>query len=327
MIPGRRIALVIVPLYVVLATALGFVDTRVRAHPDRAYLEYAPAVVSDTEGPPGKYRVLGPFLFDAVRRATGLAPREAWVLFRWLSLFGALLAMHGFLRAWVSHERAVLGTSLAGVLLLLTFTNSWGHPDHFLEFGLCALGAGLIARGQIGWLAPVFVLALLNRETAAFLGVLFFLARPITRAHLWHTAGLATLGVGVLAGLRWWRGWVAYDPWQLTRNLEFLALIPGDLDPYYRAYAWFVALLVVPLVAITLAAWRQQPRFVRAVVAGVVPAYLVVAFCFTSIIETRVFTLLIPWLIPGVLVALGRVDGVHAGGDTDPWAGRDRIPG
>lgn len=309
--PGAAAA-ILIPLYLVLATAVGFIDTRLRAHPARAYLEYAPAVVANTEGPPGRYRVLGPFVFEGVSRGTGLAPREAWTLFRWLSLLAAFAAMHWFLRTWFSHERALLGTCLMAGWLLLTFTNSWGHPDHFLEVALCALGAGLIARQQPYWLAPVLVLALLNRETAAYLGLLFFLAFPVSRRHLLNTALLGVLSVATLAGLRMWRGWQGYDPWQWTRNWEFLALIPGDLDPYYRAYGWFFVVLLVPIAGIALATWSRQPRFNRAVVAGVLPVYVVVAFCFTSIIETRVFTPLIPWLVPAVLVALSGL-GDHAG--------------
>jgi len=299
---------VILPLYLVLATALGFVDTRIRAHPDRAYLEYTPGVVGNTEGPPGRYRVLAPFAYDQLRHATQLAPREAWVLFRWLTLFASLWAVHWFLRAWVTSREAVLGTVLMAALLPLTFTNSWGHPDHFPEIALSAWAAGLLARGRLAWFAFALVLALLNRETAAFLGLLFFLSRPMTRQHLLQTTGLAALAVSALAGLRWWRGWESYDPWQAVRNWEFLGLIPGDLDPYYRAYAWFVVVLVAPLVWISVRAWSRQPRLIRAVVAGITPAYLVVAFCFTSIIETRVFTLLLPLLVPGVIVALGDRD-------------------
>src|SRR5690606_34142046 len=148
----------------------------------------------------------------------------------WLSLVAALMAMHWFLRAWVSHERALLGTTLMSLWLLFTLTSSLGHPDHFLELALCDWGGGLIARHNVAALVPVMALALLNRETSAFLGLLFFLASPLSRRHLLQTAGLAAVSLGVLGGLRWWRGWEVYDPWQITRNWEFLGLIPGDLD-------------------------------------------------------------------------------------------------
>jgi hypothetical protein len=84
----------VLPLYLAVATALGFVDYHVRPHPEDGFSKYAPSVIAGTAEAPGRYRVLAPYAYDAVRQATGLTPRESWVVFRWLCLFGALLVGH-----------------------------------------------------------------------------------------------------------------------------------------------------------------------------------------------------------------------------------------
>jgi hypothetical protein len=129
-------------------------------------------------------------------------------------------------------------------------------------------------------------------------------ARPIDRRHLAWTAGLAALWFVVSVGLRLWLGFATYDPWQVSRNVEFLGLLPRAYDPYYRAFAWFVAIMIVPLLVLIAKAWSVQSRLTRAAVAIVTPAFLLVSFLFSSIIETRIFTPLLPLLIPGALAAL-----------------------
>jgi hypothetical protein len=260
--------------------------------------------VANTEPPPGKYRVLAPFLLDTLTRATGLAPRDGWALFRWLGLLAALLVTHWYLVTWFPPELSIVGNLLLAALLPLTFTNSWGHPDHIVELILFTLACATIARQQFVATACVLAVALTNRETAAFLGLLFFAQAAIDRRHLVRTAGLAGLVLATLGGLRWWRGWEPYDPWQLGRNLEFLGLLPDNFDPYYRAYAWFFVLLIGPAAWLVAATWRRQPRFSRVAVAVVVPVFVVVSMLFTSVIETRVFTPALPLLLPGVLFAM-----------------------
>src|SRR4029077_6116213 len=68
----RSVGLVgVLPVYVALATALGFVDFRVRTHHERD-LAYTASVVAGTEEPPGRYRILAPYAFDGLTRLTRL---------------------------------------------------------------------------------------------------------------------------------------------------------------------------------------------------------------------------------------------------------------
>jgi len=291
-------------LYAAVATALGHVDYHIRASPERGFAEYSPGVVAGTEPAPGRYRILAPYAFSGLVQVAGLSPRTGWVLFRWLSLLAALLATHLYLATWFDRGPAVTGTLLTASLLPLTFTNGWAHPDHLFELGLFTLGCACIARGWTSWLVLVLVANGLNRETSAFLVPLFLLARPLHARHVRQAIGLGAVWLAVYVGLRWVLGFEAYDPWQLTRNLSFFALLPPGFDPYYRAYAWFVVILVGPLVWAAVGSWPRLPRMVRAGVSIVAPVFVLTAMLFSSVIETRIFTPLLPLLVPVAVFAL-----------------------
>jgi hypothetical protein len=300
----------VLPLYLAIATALGFVDYRVRTDPDAStrLVEYSRGVVLGTEAPPGRYRVLAPYTWEWLERLTGLESRESWILFRWLCLVGALVAGHVYLRTWFDERGAVLGSLLMAALLPLTFTNGWAHPDHLMELLLFTLGCACIARGWLAAFFAVLVLNALNRETSVFLVVLYFLSAPVGRTHLIWTAVSGAAWVAIYVGLRLWKGWDSYDLWQLGENWARLTPLPPAWDPYKRLFAWFVAIFVLPLAilifnAVTGRTWRDQPRFMRAA-AALVPVFLIVSFLFSSINETRIFTPLIPLLLPGAVFAL-----------------------
>lgn len=293
----------LLPLYLAAATALGFVDFHVRTHPDRSY-QYSAGVVAGTEDPPGRYRILAPYAFEGLSQLTGLADSTSWILFRWLCLFAALCATHLLLTSWFTASEAAAGNVLLAAMLPLTFTNSWANPDQFTELLLVTLACACIVRSWNWALAVVLALSAFNRETSAFLVLLFLVAGPLEKRRLIWAAGLAALWLAIAIGLRLALGFVPYNPWQAGQNIRYLGLLGPGYDVYYRAYAWFVVVLLVPLIWISARQWRLQPKFVRAATAIVVPLYLVVAFLFTSIIETRVFTILLPMLIPGVMHAL-----------------------
>jgi hypothetical protein len=300
----RSVGLVgVLPLYFALATALGFVDFRIRTHHERD-LAYTASVVAGTEEPPGRYRILAPYAFDGLIRLTRLAPDDSWFLFRWLCLLASFLAGHLYFRTWFETGAASAGNLLIAALLPLTFTNAWAHPDHLMELFLFTLACACLARDWNWGFAATLALNALNRETSAFLVLLFFLAKPIDRRRVIWSAGLAALWLAISLALRWRLGFASYDPWQAKQNLAFLALLPAAYDPYYRAFAWFVVLLIGPLLWLIARTWAIQTRLNKVAAAVVTPVFVVTAFLFSSIIETRIFTPLLPLLIPAALTAL-----------------------
>ncbi len=290
------------------ATAIGFIDYRVRASPARGFEDYPKAVVANAEDPPGKYRVLAPFTFEALVKVAPVDRIVVWVGFRWVGAFAGLVATHVLLATWFTATGAIAGTLLSAILLLLTFTNGWPHPDHFVEWALSAAAVAAMARGRDAYFAGFLLLAALNRETSAFLWLLFAVSRPWSRAHLLKALALGTGWAAVYAALRVWRGVAWYDPWQASRNFQFLGLLPDNYDPYYRAYAWFGLVLIGPAAWLGWKSWAHQPRLTRSTLVVVMPSFVLLAFCFSSIIETRIFTPLIPMMAAIVMFAVPGAD-------------------
>src|SRR5688572_7203308 len=141
------------------ATAIGFIDYRVREHPVRGYEAYPQAVVANTEDPPGKYRVLAPYVFEGLVAALPADRIVVWVVFRWITALAALVATHVLLTTWFGTTTAIAGSLLSGVMLLLTFTNSWPHADHLAEWVLSAAAVAAIARRRDAYFGGLLLLA------------------------------------------------------------------------------------------------------------------------------------------------------------------------
>jgi len=197
--------------------------------------------------------------------ATGASLEATWYASRLVFIFVAFCAVHFYLRTWFAPEHAFAGVTLTSATLPLTFTNSWPHPDSMPELALFTLGAMAIARKADAWFGVVLLLAALNRETSAFLVLLYFVTRPMTRAHVLRTAAFGVEWFAIYAGLRAIRGLHHYDYWQAARNWADLGLLPANYDPYYRAYAYFVVALFGPMLYLALRApvLREMPLFPR----------------------------------------------------------------
>ncbi len=286
-------------LYVTLAVATGFADLRMRTHTDHVVKVYIPAVVSGTENAPGKYRVFAPMLIDGLARATGASLETTWYVTRLLGIFLAYAIFHVYLRTWFSPPAALAGVSTVAASLPLTFTNSWPHPDSIPELALFTLGAMAIARGRDLLFAVTLACAALNRETSVFLVLLYLVAEPLSRPRLLRATVFGAEWFAIYAGLRVLRGLQHYDYWQAARNWAELELLAPNYDPYYRAYAYFVVVLFGPMIYMALKA-KDAPRFVRRALL-VVPCFIAVAFVFSSIIESRIFTPLYPVVVPAAM--------------------------
>ena len=286
-----------------LVVASGFADFRIRQSPEYAYTEYIPRVIDRSYGAPAIYRVLVPFANTWIVSATGWSPAIVWHLTRlsWFALaYGAIYAL---IRTWFSNAEALGAVCAVAATLPLTYTNSWAHADSIPELALFSLGCFCIVRGLDAWFALVLVVAALNRETSAFLVAAYAFARSPTWPHAWRTGVAAAIWVAIFVGLRLWRGVEHYDYWQLTRNLEFMKLLPPVYDVYKRFYAWFLVILAGPACLVVALNWRAVPAPARGLLAASIPM-LIVALLFSSIIETRIFIPLYPLLLPAVMFAL-----------------------
>lgn len=292
-------------VYLSLAIATGFADLRMRPHTDKVVSDYIPGVVNNTESAPGAYRVLAPFLIAKAAATSGASLLATWYVTRLLFIYLALCCVHAYLRTWFTAEQSFAGVALTAGTLPLTFTNSWPHPDSMPELALFTLAAMTIARRQDGWFAVALALAALNRETSAFLVLLYAVARPLSRGHLLRVFAFGAEWTAIYGGLRALRGLRHYAYWQAGRNWSDLGLLPAPYDPYYRAYAYFGIALFGPMLYVALRSARGEaaPLFIRRALL-VVPPFVLVAFLFSNIIETRIFTPLYAMVLPGVMFTL-----------------------
>lgn len=296
-------------LYVSLAVALGFTDHRVRRFAEYVVTTYVPEVVQGTADAPSRYRVLAPFLIDAATRTSGASPLIAFLIIRLLCIYAGLVTTHVYLRRWYAPAAALLGTTLMAALLPLTFTNSWAHPDSMVEIVLFTAGCAAVVTKRDGWFFAILMLAALNRETSAFLLLLWAwqrLSSERTTAMLGRIIGVSSAWIAVFVALRVIRGFATYEYWMLPTNLASLVPLPANFDPYVRMSGYMWLILTIPLMAFAVIGVRQtgwSSYFGRAVcVAG---SLIVVGFMISSVIESRIFTPLFPLLLPAAMAGLG----------------------
>lgn len=297
---SRRPAASALILLALVSLSSAFVDLRMRAYGSRPYAEFIPAVVNGTADAPERYRILVPFAVAGLNAATGMSLGNAWHLLRLVSFVAAYFIFFAYLRRWFDDRTALLGTLIVGATLPLTFTNSWAHPDHIAELALFTAGCAAIAANRLWTLAALLGIATLNRETAIFLVPLYLVTRPVSAGRLGIAALLAAEWAVIFGALRLWRGFVHYDYFQFSRNLQFLKLLPSAYDPYYRAYAYFAIVLFGCLLLVAANGAGPRPLFVSRALL-VVPLFTAVAFSISSIIETRIFTPLYPLIMPAVM--------------------------
>jgi hypothetical protein len=307
-----RVDAIAVALYLSVTLAVGFADHRMRRFPDHVITNYMPAVLAGTYGAPAIYRPLSPWLYTRFADLTGWTPLVSYLVFKGITIFSSLLAMHLLLRTWFSAATSLAGTLGVAALVPLTFTNSWSHPDSFTELLIFSIGCRLVARRRDWWLAVVLAIGMLNRETTGFLTLLWACDRWSERWHrqTWlKAAAYAGIVAGVYIGIRQLRGFEHYKYWMFWENLQVLHLLPSGFDPFLRVAGlfWLVLLLLPAILSIWAARQADLPSFMRCsiITAG---AFLLVSWTLAAIIETRVLMPLFPLLVPTITWCLVRLD-------------------
>ena len=294
-------------IYLCVTVSLAFVDHRVRreAYRDHVVTAYIPSVIAGTSGAPAKYRVLTPFALDRLTRRTGADPYLLFLAWELVFIFGSLAITHAYLRWWYTPAVSAGGTLALAAMLPLTFTNSWAHPDTFPDLFLFTAGCLAVAARKDAWLAVILAIGMLNRETMGFVGLLWLIVHqkewrvPSVRR---RALGLVAICAAAYAAPRWARGFEHYQMWMFDRNLDYLKVLPPGFDPFTRVAGFFgIVLLGVPAwLAFKAARDPRNPSFFGSALI-VAAAFILVACLFAAIIETRVFTAVLPLLLPGAV--------------------------
>lgn len=287
-------------------------------------------LIDRTATPPSLYRILIPELIGAaetILRLLGLDLNrlEVAAMVEAGFLVGLVVVVYNLLNAYVADRRftalATLGVfvPLFHTYYLRRYLNVY-YPYDIPQVFFFALGAYLILQGRLRLFYPTFVLAVLTRETGAFLAVMLFalqVGRMPLRRLAGHVAALAALYLTLRAGLilslggyqtnflpdtsateggkYFSRGGLFW--FGLTYNATDLFRRPAHIVPVLGLYAYtFVPLLILcrrlPFASLKRFLWVMAP-------------YLAAGLTFGIIVEFRVYGEMIPvmWVAVSVLAA------------------------
>ncbi len=225
------------------------------------------SVVNGTGGDLSQYRILSPYLAIGVQTLLG----EAFPPFQLLR-FAQMVIIS--ILAYAYYERLGLRpvTRLLGICLIAGIVSlslgvlgpSTFSLDRFDDTIFYLIAGLLVLYGQEGWIPPLMVLAVANRETSVFMPTLI-LARygwqsrkaVATALVAWAVAAVVYLGIHTYYGPRprvedsyWGTAMVMRSlgmPGQVAFFFAAISLLPAlalltlrDVDPFLRRLFWYV---------------------------------------------------------------------------------------
>ncbi|MFA4948016.1 MAG: hypothetical protein WC674_05840 [Candidatus Krumholzibacteriia bacterium] len=271
-------------------------------------LELHGQILRGTAESPYRYRVLVPFIGEALTRAlSAVLPGDrafllAYALFDLAAIFFLLGALFRYLRVWFSNEQALIGVLFAAATMPVALRDHYFQPWSILEAGLFTAGLLCIYRGRLWTLASIVALASFNRETAVFIPLAFLFANasirgagesdrmPVRRTALLF-AGYCAIWAAVFFGLRAVLGGARPAvtlPEVFSRN----ATPAVTLRAIMRAGLLFGAFWIF-----AAAGFRRAPEFVRRVSLVALP-YLAAILVWGMWHEARLLILLYAIVIP-----------------------------
>jgi len=266
-----------------------------------------------------KYRVLMPLLGRGLASVTGADLRLVYCGLAFLSVFCLLIAYRGYLSNFLRPEFATVMS--VGIVYPMLW-NFCLLNNIYLPFDLPAvlffiLGCHYIYQRKWHIYYPVFVLAVLNRDTSGFLVfvLLFCLFREMKSgrllrhliAHVFIYVGLKYLLYSVLGPDP-----RVFSTCRLTSNVKVVSDIlafsgngPKDLAKLVLVFGgtW----LAIPWL------YRTQPRFLKRCILTMIPFLVVISFM-GVIDESRCYAEMIPVILTPVIYAVAH----ELGGTINP---------
>ena len=271
-------------------------------------LELHGQILRGTADSPYRYRVLVPFIGEALTRAlSAVLPGDkafllAYALYDLAAILFLLGVLHRYLRAWFSNEQVLIGVLFVAATMPMALRDHYFQPWSILEAGLFAAGLLCIRDGRFRLLALVVALASLNRETALFIPLAFLVAvagtkggdgasRPAGRSAALLFGGYMAIWAAAFFGLRLFLGGaprVVTIGELFARNTIPLAIFRAVMraDLIFGAFWIFAA-----------AGFRRAPGFVKRTTV-LAPLYLAVVALWGIWCEVRLFMPLYAIVIP-----------------------------
>lgn len=270
-------------------------------------LELHSQIIAGTALSPYRYRILVPFAAEFFTKvlSTVVSVKAAFLLsyaaYDLLAVFFLLTILFLWLRTWFNREQSLIGVLFVAGTMPIALQDHYFQPWSLLEAGLFVAALLAIHRKRYWLLSFLVALASLNRETAVFIPLAFFLT--IDKKSFFNTRSkndwkpvllfgqLLLIWAIVFWGLRYSLGsapHIATIAGLLARNTSlgslFYTFVNGSL---FLGGLWVFALL----------GFRYAPRFIKRV-ALIVPFYLITVIIWGVWPEVRLLMPLYPVLVP-----------------------------
>jgi hypothetical protein len=270
--------------------------------------------IVDGQAPsPYQYRVLVPWVTEIIRKlliplGEERAFRLAYLVYDFTVISFSLFALHLFTSTWFKREQALIGILVASVVMPVTFKDHYFQPWSFLEIGTFSLG--LLALYRQAWLGfgLIVFLSSLNRETAVFLPILYWMpiglevlqTRRINKVDFIkyaRGAAFTLVWLAVFLGLRLLIGSTSHV--SSIQDIWLINMQPINLKKTFIAFTLFLGFFWF----LVFRGYSKAPHYLR-IGMWIVPFYLIVFNIWGYWFETRVLMTLYPILIPTGLCAI-----------------------
>jgi hypothetical protein len=286
-------------------------------------LELHRQIIDGTAVAPYRYRILVPFICEALTRLfSAVLPLKqsfilAYALYDLAAILFFMLVLFAWLRVWFSRERALVGLLFVAGVISMALRDHYFQPWSLLDPGLFTAGLLAIYRKRWWILAALTLVATLNRETGIFLPVAFLFSNVnrgggerdhgAARVRKWPAllAGYVFIWVFVYGAIRVLRGatdhmYTLGEIWMHNTAKHNLVYTPVNLILFLGAFWAFAAM-----------GYRHAPAFLRRITWVIVP-YVIMVALFGMWREVRLLMPLYP-----ILVALGLCYLYHGRVNTD----------
>lgn len=280
-------------IYLVLGTLLFFVRLGRVSQPENIL----DAVFYGTALAPNLYRVLVSYLAFFLR---SIVPNLSWLdsarIWNFVFIVSTFPLFHMYINKWFKRKISFLITITFGCLLPISF--QFDYPSDFLGLVVFIIGYMLIRDKKEFFLYPLIFLATLNRETAVFLVLAYFVSNVRKKDFLRVAVRSFILFIFWLIpfiGLRAIRGIKPYrcSFFMISSNIKEMGRT-FLLDGRFFDLLFFLFLFI--LIYIVFGQERENSFLKRNIITAAI--IFAIGFCIALIGEIRIFYPILPIIIP-----------------------------
>jgi tetratricopeptide (TPR) repeat protein len=245
-------------------------------------------VMTDNAPAPIQYRVMVYYAAEGLMRM-GVSFDNAYFAVRFASTFCAALAFHYFLALYFVPLVCFGGALYFLAALPVTYIRYYMQPMDLPNLFFFLLGFVVIIKRKDLWLAPLIVVAMINRETAVLLSLVYLFYRwdelsfteVMAKSALFFSCGIGT----------YWLLRKIFAVKHYYADLYYLGFNLSDWHTYFYAIALFG-----PFLILAFKGWGDKPKFFKRALL-LIPFFLVIHFTMTIMAEPRLWLPLVPLFI------------------------------